>query len=76
MSSPKIDPCFTLTIVSDDADRLAEELSFVIHGIRAAMESGDGDGALFVLMGIRDRMESLAEYAQSIGKAQNGEGGL
>ena len=76
MSIPKIDPCFALTIVSDDADRLAEELSFVIHGIRAAMAEGDGDGALFILMHLRDKLESLSEYAMSVVKAQNGEGGL
>ena len=73
-TTPIITPRFALGHLSDELDRTAEELSFVIHGIRTAIEAGDGDGALFVLMGLRDKLEGLAEYAQSIVKAQNLEG--
>lgn len=74
-TTPIITPRFAIGHLSDELDRTAEELSFVIHGIRTAMESGDGDGALFVLMHLRDKLESLSEYAMSVVKAQNGEGG-
>lgn len=65
-----ITPCFALGSLSDEMERAAEELSFVIHGIRSAIEDGDGDGALFVLMGIRDKLGSLSEYAMDVVRAE------
>ena len=73
MSAPIITPRFALCHLTDELDRTAAELSFVIHSIRSAIDSGDGDGALFILMHLRDKLESLSEYAVSAIKAQNGE---
>ena len=66
-TTPIITPRFALIHISDELDRAAEAFSFVIEGL-----STTSDGARYLLMGLRDKLESISEYAIAVTKAQNG----
>lgn len=63
----------TLLELSDELDRIAEELAFVGHAV-ATGRLDTGVGAGFVIMRIRDQVASLSHQAMAALKANPEEG--